>query len=482
MTRLAPLGALALLAGCSVGPDYVRPDSPAPEKWASAPEAEAAEAADLARWWTSLGDPVLDGLIDRALAANLDVREAEARLLEARALWGVEASGFLPAIGADGSYSRVRRSRTSQSVSSSVLSGDFFRPSGGNLFQGGFDASWEIDVFGGTRRAVEAAEADVAAAEEARRDALVSVAAEVARNYAELRGLQRRAAIARENVRIQRDTADLARARFQAGLTSDLQVAQAEGQLASTEAQVPALDGEARRAIHRLGVLLGETPEALLAELSEAAPIPEGPAFVPPGLPSDLLRRRPDVRRAERELAAATARVGVATADLFPRFSLTGAVGRESRQFNELRLGASTFWSVGPTVSWSIFEGGRVLATIDAADAREAQAIARYRKAVLASLEDVESALAAHASERERRQALERSAEANRRAVALANELYAKGLTDFLNVLESQRSLVAVEDALAQSERSVLVNLVALYKALGGGWSEAAEDGEESGA
>lgn len=446
-----------------------------PETWSEMQEDfTTTQPVELTQWWTLLNDFMLDSLIARAVAANLDLRVAEARVREARAARGVVAAEGRPTIDATGSYSRSRRSENAfSSPSSSAGNGSF----GGaafdlesDLFQIGFDASWELDVFGRVRRGVEAAEADIAAAEENRRDVLVTVLAEVARNYVELRGLQRQLAVAHDNIAAQQETVELTQARFQGGITSALDIAQAEAQLATTQSQVPILETAFKQALHGLGVLLGQEPGALLEELSPEAPIPQVPLETAIGLPSDLLRRRPDVRRAERELAAATARIGVATADLFPRFSLTGLLGLQSLDLADLALGSSRFWTTGPGISVPLFEAGRIRANIRVQNARQEQALTQYEKTVLTALEEVENAMVAYAKEQVRRRALAAAVDANSQAVDLANERYTKGLADFLNVLESQRSLYVSQDQLVQSERAVTANLIALYKALGGGW------------
>jgi NodT family efflux transporter outer membrane factor (OMF) lipoprotein len=444
-----------------------------PAKWSEASDDQGVgRSVELSRWWTTFQDPVLDSLVDRAVRSNLDLRVAEVRIQEARAARGVRAADEWPQVDVSSSYSRSRRSDAVPPFNSSGLPDNLFGNRTQDLYQAGFDARWELDVFGGVRRDIEAATAEIAAVEENRRDVLITLLAEVARNYVELRGFQRQLAITNENLAVQRETLELTRVRFQAGLASDLDVARAEAQVATTQSQIPTLERSAKQAIHRLGVLLGQEPGALLSELSPEAPIPPTPPEVPVGLPSDLLRRRPDVRRAERELAAATARIGVAKADLFPRFSLTGSFGRRSDQFSDLSQGASLFWGIGPSVRWPIFTAGRILANIRVQNARQEQALALYEKAVLTSLEDVENALVAYSREQARRASLAEAVAANRRAVELANTLYFSGLEDFLAVLDAQRSLYASQDQLVQSERALVVNLIALYKALGGGWEQ----------
>jgi multidrug efflux system outer membrane protein len=466
MTKHFSWGVLLLLAccGCSVGPQYSRPQMEVSGQWSELPATGVNGGASLApitAWWTTFGDAQLNSLVDRAVCSNTDLRIALARIREARAQRGVVAADAFPSLDAAATYTRSRPSENSLGGASGKAS---------HLFQAGFDASWEIDVFGGVRRAVEAANADIGAAEENRRDVLVTLLSDVARNYLEVRGNQLRIAIARENITAQRKTVELTQGRYEVGLSNELEVAQARAQLATTESQVPALETAVKRAIHRLGVLLGQEPGVLLGELSAEAPIPPPPPEVPAGLPSDLLKRRPDIRRAERAVAAATARIGVATADLFPKFFLTGALGQQSVSLSDLAAPASRFWGIGPTVSWRVFDAGRIRSNIKVQDARQEQALVLYEKTILTALEDVENALVAYSKEQETRHSLNQSAEANRKAVDIANELYSKGLIDFLNVLVSQRALNQSQDDLAQSEQRVSTNVVALFKALGGGW------------
>ena len=468
------------LSGCMVGPNYRAPQAPVPAAWSEAqPSGAEARAAAMTQWWTTFKDPLLESLIARAVQSNWDLRTAAGRVREARVLRGVAGADLWPTINVSGSYTRQRSSENAIPLS---LGGASSGTSGGgtpflrglkleqDLFQTGFDASWEIDLFGGVRRSIEAADADLAASQEDLRNTLVSLLAEVARNYVEVRGFQRRLAIAQENLKAQQDTLELTRARFNAGLTSELDVTQAASQLATTQSQIPPLETALKQGIHRLGVLLGQAPGALLEELSTAAPIPSVPPKVPAGLPAELLRRRPDIRRAERQLAAATARIGVAEADLYPKLSLTGSLGLESLKLADLPQGASRFWSVGPTLSWPIFDAGRIRANIAVQDARTDQQLSTYAQTVLTALEDVENGLVAYSREQVRRMQLTQAVEANRRAVALANELYRNGLGTFLNVLDSERALFASESDLAQSEATVSSDVVALYKALGGGW------------
>jgi len=424
------------------------------------------------QWWRSFHDPELDSLIERALRANIDLQVASSRLLEARAARGVSRAGLLPSVESGNSEQRVRGGLTQ----------GIFRPNAGsqssllapfetNIFQQGFDASWEIDFFGGKRHALAAATADVTAAEEARRDTLVSLLAEVARNYSELRGTQRRLEIAERNIRIQADSLDLTKVRYEAGLGTDLDVERQAAQLAATQATVPALESARQMGIHRLSVLLGEQPGTLTAELTEAKPLPATPPVVPVGLSSDLLKRRPDIRRADAEIAAAGARVGVAKSDFFPKITLTGAAGRQGTSFSGLTLGAGNFFAFGPAIKLPIFTGGRLRSNLEIQKQRFAQAQLTYQDVVLRSLEETENALTAYGREQERRERLQTAAQSSQEATRLANELYTRGLSDFLSVLDAQRQQLSIEDDLAQSDTALVTNLVALYKALGGGWN-----------
>ena len=469
--------ATAVLTGCTVGPDYRQPNVPVPDHF-GATTRPATDHVDFARWWTTFGDPQLNSLIDRAVAGNLDLKVAAARLREARAQRGIAAADQWGRVNATGSYSRSRTSENAFSFDGGGGGGatgntfGTFDPPGAttDLWQAGFDASWELDVFGGIRRNVEAAEADVSAQIENQRDVLVTLLAEVARNFLELRGFQQQIEIARRNVRIQQDAVEVAQAKARLAGGSELDVARAQAQVASTQSQIPTLETLRDQAVHRLGVLLGQPPRALVAELAQIQPIAKGPPEVPPGLPSDLLRRRPDLRRSERELAAATARIGVATADLYPKFSITAAMGLQSEKFKSLGDWGSRFWNIAPGLSWSAFDAGRIRSNIQVRSERERQALYAYQLDILTALEEVENALTAYSKEQSRRALLQDSVDRNRRAVELATTLYQGGARDFLNVIDAQRALALSEDQLVQSDRLIATDLVALYKALGGGW------------
>jgi len=472
-SRLLLCSLMTALVGCTVGPRYQAPPPMVPATWSAAEEAGVRpEPAQLAQWWTTFADPQLTALIQRAVAANHDLRLAVARVREARALRGVVAPEAQPQVHASGDYSRQHRS-----VNTTTLPGNLptsSRERDTNVFQLGFDARWELDLFGGVRRAVEAAEADITAATAERLAVLVTLCGDVARQYLELRGAQAQLTITRKNLVSQQDTLALTRVRLQAGLGTDLDVARSEAQVATTASQIPPLERQSQQAIHRLALLLGQEPGALLAALTTVAPLPPPPPHVLVGLPAELLERRPDIRRAERTLAAATARVGVATADLYPRLSLSGMIGLQSFDLTTLVSSGSLAGSVGPSVRWPVFDAGRMRANIQVQDARQEQALLRYEQTVLSALEEVENALVAYGKEQHRQQALAAAVEANQRAVALANALYSKGLVDFLNVLQAELALFTAESQLVVSNTALATSVVALYKALGGGWEPGA--------
>ncbi|MGV8072999.1 MAG: efflux transporter outer membrane subunit [Syntrophobacteraceae bacterium] len=470
---------ILMTAGCTVGPDFLKPKTSLPSAWKGVDTPASfqtsrtvSEPITLIQWWKGFGDQTLTSLIDRGVQSNLDVRQAGARIRQARAARGVGFAALWPTIDASGSYRRIS--------SGGGASGGTVTPgatSGGgaterDLFQVGLDSAWELDFFGGTRRNVEALSADVSAAEEDRHDVLVSLIAEIGVNYISLRGLQKQIAIAEENLAAQQHTAEITRQRYEAGFVSALDVANANAQAAATASQIPVLKSSVQETIYNLSVLLGREPTSLVQELSTEAPIPLTPPEVPVGLPSDLIRRRPDIRRAEAQLHAATARIGVATADLFPKFSLTGSLGFSSSDLAAVFTPATRNWSIGPSVGWRIFDAGSVRSNIEVRKALEEQSIYQYEKAILTALKDVETSLTAYAREQEHRKLLEEAVIQNRRAVELSKTLYTEGQTDFLNVLSAQRSLYISEEALVISIRTLSTDLIALYKALGGGWEE----------
>ncbi len=454
---LISLPCIAMLGGCMVGPDYQSPQSKTTSGWlGSNGQQTAVSEQNLIYWWTSFDDPALTSLIDRAVKNNLNLQQAQARIRQARASRGIAASAFWPSADLSGS---VSRSRSSAGVKR-------------NLFQSGLDAIWEVDIFGGIRRGIEAADADIKTAIEDRRDVLVTLTAEVALNYIDLRGFQQQIVVARENLEAQKSSAAITRKRFQSGFVGALDVANANAQVAATASQIPVLESSARQIIYNLSVLLALEPAALLDELSPTSTIPVAPPTVPLGVPSDLLRRRPDIRRAESQIHAATARIGVATADLFPKLSLSASTSLQGNNFNSLSNWDNRTWSYGPSAQWQIFSAGAVRSNIELQKALKEETFILYQQTVLAAMQEVENALIASTKEEEHRKSLAEAVAANRKAVELSTILYTEGETDFLNVLNAQRSLYLSQDALVQSNRTVSTNLVVLYKALGGGWSD----------
>ena len=455
-----------LVPGCTVGPDYIRPSTPHQEAFQEA-EGTAPLRPDEVRWWQNLNDPQLVTFIEKGISENQTLKEAEAHVREARALRGVAAANLMPQADAGAGYNHSRLSGTAGIVGqlpAGLINLDQ------DLYQVGFDASWEIDIFGGRQREVQAALAREQASIENYRDAMISVIAEIARNYVELRGAQRQLAIARKSSDIQEKTLFLVQVRLDAAISSELEVAQARAQFERTRATLPPLSALIRGSAYRLAVLTGQLPASLLDELLSTAPIPNPPDVVPVGLPSDLLLRRPDLRRAENELRAATSDIGAAKADLFPRFYLTGTANPQSARFTDLFTANSFAWSLGPNISWPVFQGGRITSNIAAFEARRDEAVARYRQSVLKATQEVETSLVGYAESRVEREQLALSLASQSRAMALAKERYGSGIKDLFTVLDSEKQLRDVENSLAVNETQMMVNLISLYKALGGGW------------
>src|SRR3989339_469003 len=467
--RIMLLSCTLTIAGCTVGPDYHRQDANMPLGWISKTEPikDSSNYSELVHWWTEFNDPNLTSLIERSINTNLDLLAAQARIQQARAARGIVTGGLWPQVNASGSYTRGKIQIQGNPDADAPTR---------DLFQTGLDAAWELDVFGGVRRSVEAADADVRFAIENHRDVLVTLVSEVAINYIELRGFQQEIVIAKNNLEAQRQTAELTHKKFQGGLTGTLDVANADAQVATTASQIPQLEAAAQQSIYNLSVLLGLEPAALLKELSPTNSIPFAVPQVPVGIPSELLRRRPDIRRAEAAIHSTTARIGVATADLYPKFNLTGSVNFQNDQLNGLINSKNRFWTIGPAVDWQIFSAGRVRSNIELQKALQQESMIAYQKTVITALKDVENALVAYAKEYERNKMLAEAVAHNRKAVDSATQLYERGLTNFLNVLIAQRSLFVSEEALVQSTRDLSTNLVALYKALGGGWNNMETD------
>ena len=460
---VAALLAVALGGCAAVGPDYSEPQLAVPAGWSAGTGTDAMDAVLLARWWHGFGDPVLDRLVADALAANLDLAQARARLREARARRGVAGAALAPSVDASLSGSRSRSSGQSGSGSTR------------ELYSAGFDASWELDVFGGLRRGVEAAQAEMEASVESLRDTRVSLAAEVALNYIDLRTVEERLAIAEASIAARSENHEIIHWRQQAGLVSELDLAQATTDLASTRAALPLLRAAAVEAKNRLAVLLGRNPGELESLVHADRPIPLAAAEIVAAIPADTLRQRPDVRAAERRLAAETARLGEAEAARYPSFRLSGTLGLEALELDALTdSGADTRSLVGG-ITAPIFNAGRIAANIDIQDARLEQARQAYRATVLAALEEVENALTAVAETRARRASLAEAAAAAQTTLQIAQHRYQSGLADFLSVLDAQRTQLSLDEQLAGSSGELARARIRLYKALGGGWSPAAD-------
>jgi len=461
---LAPI-VVAVLAACAVGPNYDPPQTPLGDTFAGAANTTFSGAAAVPRFWNTFGDTKLDELVAQAVAANYDLRIAQTRVREARALRRDAAFDLAPTINASGG-------RTKQRTANIATVPD--APRVAEFYDAGFDAFWELDFFGGVRRGLEASNAELGAVEAERRDAQVIVTAEVTRTYFELRGQQQQLEVARRNVVNQRETLDLANARLEAGSGTDFDTARAQAQLSTTLGRIAPLEAAVARSIHRLSVLVGKQPHALTSELTPVQDLPALPDIVPVGDPASLLRRRPDIRIAERDLAAATARIGVAVADLFPKVTFTGSAGYVAADRSSLGDNGSRAYVLAPGISWGIFDLGHVQARIDAAKWRKDGALLEYQHTVLQALEETENSLVTHARARERLVHDEAAVRASNVAADLARVRYEDGASDFLQVLTAERTLLDAEDQLARSRTEAATSLIAVYKSLGGGW-EAAE-------
>jgi len=457
MKKFLYLAAAVGLASCAVGPKY-QPRTPeqlnAPAAWHAALP-ERAQNGDLSAWWLQLGDPLLSEFVDAALRASPTMDLVRARLREARAQRKVAAADLFPTVSAGASAS------TSKTGGEAAISS----------YQAGFDASWEPDIFGGTRRSLEASTAELESTVASLRDTQVSLAAEVALEYISVRSLQARIAIARENLALQVETREIAGWRYQAGLVSGLDFEQARAAEAQTRAQIPLLETSLAGSRNRIAVLLGTAPGSSDERLAAQAPIPAVPESVIVGIPADVLRQRPDVRAAERTLAAQTARVGAAVASLYPNLSLSGSMGVEGVTLAALTGGASVIRSLAASIAQTIFAGGRLRQQIKVQTAVQEQALATYESTVLTALEEVENALVSLRRNRERYAFLQTADEAARSAAQFARQRYAAGLVDYTSVVSTQQTQLTVSDSLKSCEAEITKALIQLYKAFGGGWS-----------
>jgi NodT family efflux transporter outer membrane factor (OMF) lipoprotein len=482
-----------LSAGCTVGPDFKAPDATSPVSWfAARPVPKPMHSEPVAEpidpnWWKLFNDPQLTALEDRVAGQNLDVRIATIKLAESRAQRGVVAAAQFPTLGGNASYQREKASNNgvfgllgsdAAGAPGTEANGTGFGAGGINgtnlapfdLYQYGLDASWELDLWGKVRRSVEAADASIDASKEAQRDTLLSSLAEVARDYIDLRGAQLREKINADNLKSQQDALKLTQQRAAGGLTTDLDVANAAAQVNNTAAEIPPIQQEEANLINALSLLLGKPPNALRAELEQPKPVPPVPPRVPIGVPSDLVRRRPDIRQAEAQLHEATANIGVAVANFYPSVTLGGSFGIQALQAKSLWTLNSRQYSLGPSISIPIFEGGQLKSMLELNKADEQEAAVSYERTVLKAWQDVDNALTAYEATQRRRDELVQAVAQNQRAVSLATERYQEGVSDFLEVLDAQTRLLSTQQQLAIATTNVSDNLVALYKALGGGW------------
>jgi len=476
MNRLSALGLAVGLAGCAVGPDYRMPDIAVPGSFLH-PVAQITHktarkpSGDLVEWWRSLRDPELNSLVGRALESNLDLEIALTRLQEARTQELVVIGESLPAGEASGGGGIGTGTNLTVSRVSDVLRS---AENAANLHKlnvaGGFDAAWEIDLFGKFQREIEAASYDAEALADARDWILVTVAADVARAYLDMRALQRELAVLRENIGVAKGSLNFEKARFQRGITNELDVALAERHLATLQAGVAPLEAQVAASQHVIAVLLGQFPEDLAKELASPGKLPALPAQIPPGLPIELLRRRPDIHAAERQLAAATARIGVATADLFPRVIVSGALGGQGGPQSSSAIPITFIGAAGPSVYWPLLDFGTLDAIVDIADLQAHELLINYKQVILTAVQQVDDAIASYAAQEERLKSLDRALLGARRATKLATERYDRGLTDYLNVLDAERQQFDLEEQYVISQQNAAKQLVTLYKALGGGW------------
>lgn len=453
---LTNLASLFLLAGCVVGPDYVPPTvATVPTQWHTLLKQPSTTVGDLTRWWTTFNDPQLSQLITQALANNLDLKKAAARIHEARAQYGIAEASYFPFINSSGgvgeNYNGVSDQRNGR-------------------YSLGLDATWEIDLFGRISRSVESAQASIEVTEANYQAVQVSLLGDVALNYVQMRTLQTRLQVATDNLQSQTQIYQFGKWRWQAGLASKLEAEQALASVQQLQAQLPALKNQIAQNQHQLAILLGVTPASLNTQLNNAHPIPTARLAIAVGVPAEVLRQRPDIQQAERELAAQTAQIGVATAALYPKLALSGSIGLEAIKASNFFTAAGLVDSLLGRLTFPIFNAGAIRQNIQVQTAKQEQALVQYEATVLTALKEVENALIGVAEEQRRWQELNRAVQTAQRAVILAKNQYQSGLTDFQNVLQTQRTLLNLQDQRASSAGQVSSYFIALYKALGGGW------------
>ena len=477
-----------LLGGCMVGPNYHAPENQVAAEWASNSIASEviSQEAPLIAWWTVFNEPLLDQYIEKAAKNNYDIRTAEANILQARAMRQIAASSFFPQIGADVNATRTYFSKNGPIFAIGPSTGTVpgtISPSTGlpfsaqvpqtqNLYNALFDATWEIDLFGKTRRSVQAAEANIGSSIEQRNDTLITILAEIARNYMDIRSNQELSKLVEENIAFLEQEAAIIEKQFESGYVSRLDLENIQAELSTQRAKLPDLKSQIYRGIYTISILTGDVPETLVDELIQPRPLPNVPNKVSMGVRSDLLRRRPDIRRSERQLASATANVGVAVASFFPTFTLFGDGGFQSLMVKNLFTAASRTWAFGGDVTLPIFEGGQLVGNLNANRAVASAAACAYQQIVLNALEETESALVAYVEDFATTNQLKKATQSDENLVELTRERYSKGLVNLLHLVDSERQLNAAQQSLLQSEAKSLFDLIVLYKALGGGWEE----------
>jgi multidrug efflux system outer membrane protein len=469
--RTASAIAVAVMAsGCAIGPDYVAPDVPMPGAFAGKDRVGATQESVVDKWWGNFKDNELDSLIVEGVRSNNDLQGALARVNQSRAIQQRSFLDLFPTVTSEGTYNRTRFP-TSTFAGGALGAGQSHITN--EYYSAGFDAVWELDIYGRVRRGYEAADAQTAASVATLHDALRMLIGEIARTYFELRGNQAQILVARENARTQEQVVTVAEALFKGGQTTEFDVVRAKSQLANTQAAIPQLEAGVKAAMFRLAVLTGRQPAELVPQLEGAKPLPtyNGPVTI--GSPGDLLKRRPDIRAAENDLHAATANIGVAQGELFPKVTFVGSISVQAPTFKSLSSGDADAYGLAPGISWPAFNIGRTLAAVDQAQAVTKEALHRYEQTVLLALEDTENALAQFGASRERRDLLRQSVENSAKAVEISRVQYENGLVDLLPVLDAQRSLLASQLQLTESETNLATSLVAVFKALGGGWDEA---------
>lgn len=455
-------GLAATLTSCVVGPDYHSPDLGVPLHWGSKAPAKPTKPAELAQWWKRLKDPTLDALIEEAIANNLDVATAKAKIREARATYREQRGTLLPTVDGIGTATRTRTSAAAGGTTDATFS---------TLYEGGFDASWELDLFGGNKRAAEAAKYGVDAANEELRDTMLTLVGDVASYYVQVREYQALRDLAKRTATSQRKSAALTHAEYLAGSATSVDTAKADAQASSTEADIPTYEISYAEAVHRLGVLLGKPPATLEDRLKASAPIPSPKLNVPTGIPADILTSRPDVRLAERQLAQYTAKIGQAEANRYPSISLTGDITSSAASIGDLAKKSSIGWTFGPSLTVPIFQGGQLKAAVDVAKAERDQYYIAYQSAVLTAMEDVENAVVSLTQERLKYVKLVSSSTSYNTASDLSRILNKAGVTDFLDVLDAERSLYSAQEAVIESRAAIATDYISLNKALGGGWN-----------